>query len=286
MMRSIATTVFTALLLLACGCARETAPDYGVERALYLSSTARQTWAVAPVLNLSGQREVDPILQADLVYGQVQQVAGLNVLPVNRVVEVYRALKIDQVQSEEQAALVCQLLGCDALLVGTVSLYDPYDPPRMGASLQLFRSGKSVQGQNVDPRELARRAAPPPLSATAGNYSVFKAFHVERNRIYCLWKWIPRFILVLSPLFTMNRYAMQAYAAYTRQGASSKFLKEYSTARLFVLLIQARLAAVLRLPRMLAKRRAIQRTRTISVREWYELISRFKLDAIEIALKL
>lgn len=123
-------------------------------------------------------------------------------------------------------------------------------------------------------------------SATAGNYSVFKAFHVERNRIYCLWKWIPRFILVLSPLFTMNRYAMQAYAAYTHQGASSKFLKEYSTARLFVLLVQARLAALLRLPRMLAKRRAIQRTRTISVREWYDLISRFKLDAIEIALKI
>lgn len=123
-------------------------------------------------------------------------------------------------------------------------------------------------------------------SATAGNYSVFKAFHVERNRIYCLWKWIPRFILVLSPLFTMNRYAMQAYAAYTHQGASSKFLKEYSTARLFVVLVQARLAALLRLPRMLAKRRAIQRTRTISVREWYQLISRFKLDAIEIALKI
>ena len=122
-------------------------------------------------------------------------------------------------------------------------------------------------------------------SATAGNYSTFKAFHVERNRIYCLWKWMPRFVLVLSPLFTLNRYAMQAYAAYTHQGASSKFLREYSTARLFVILLQARLSALLRLPRMLAKRRAIQQARTISVREWYELISRFKLDAIEIALK-
>jgi hypothetical protein len=151
----------------------EKTPEYGVERALYLSSTTRQTWAVAPVLNLSGQREVDPILQADLVYGQLQQVAGLNVLPVNRVVEVYRALKIDRVQTEEQAALVCQLLGCDALLVGSVSLYDPYDPPRMGASLQLFRSGKSVQGQNVDPRELARRASPPPSSAAAPAAATF-----------------------------------------------------------------------------------------------------------------
>jgi GT2 family glycosyltransferase len=122
-------------------------------------------------------------------------------------------------------------------------------------------------------------------SASAGNYSVFKAFHVERNRIYCLWKWMPRFLLFISPLFTLNRYAMQAYAAYTHQGASSEILKEYSSLRLFFLLIQARLAALAHLPRMMARRRQIQRARKISVREWYELISRSKLDAIELALK-
>jgi GT2 family glycosyltransferase len=122
-------------------------------------------------------------------------------------------------------------------------------------------------------------------SMSAGNYSVFKAFHVERNRIYCLWKWMPRFLLFISPLFTMNRYAMQAYAAYTHQGASSEFVKEYSSLRLFFLLIQCRLAAYARLPRMLRKRREIQRARKIDVREWYDLISKFKLDAIELALK-
>jgi GT2 family glycosyltransferase len=122
-------------------------------------------------------------------------------------------------------------------------------------------------------------------SASAGNYSVFKAYHVERNRIYCLWKWMPRFLVFVSPLFTLNRYAMQAYAAYTHQGLSADFVKEYSVARLFVLLLQARIAALYRLPRMLAKRRKIRNSRKISVREWYDLISRFKLDAIELALK-
>jgi GT2 family glycosyltransferase len=122
-------------------------------------------------------------------------------------------------------------------------------------------------------------------SATAGNYSTFKAFHVERNRLYCLWKWMPRFLVFVSPLFTLNRYAMQAYAVHTHQGLSAEFVKEYSVARLFLLLIQARLAALYRLPRMLAKRRQIRNMRTISVREWYGLISRFKLDAIELALK-
>jgi GT2 family glycosyltransferase len=122
-------------------------------------------------------------------------------------------------------------------------------------------------------------------SSTAGNYSVFKAYHVERNRIYCLWKWMPRFLVFVSPLFTLNRYAMQGYAVLTRQGGSSEFVKEYSMARLFVLLIQVRLVALWRLPRMLSKRSQIRNMRTISVREWYGLISRFKLDAIELALK-
>ena len=89
----------------------------------------------------------------------------------------------------------------------------------------------------------------------------------------------------MSPLFTLNRYAMQAYAAYTHQGLSADFVKEYSVARLFVLLVQARVAALFRLPRMLRKRRQIRDARTITVREWYDLISRFKLDAIELALK-
>ena len=85
--------------------------------------------------------------------------------------------------------------------------------------------------------------------------------------------------------FTLNRYALQGYAAATRQGLSADFVKEYSVARLIVVLLQAWSAALWRLPRMLRKRRAISSSRKIGLREWYDLISRFKLDAIELALK-
>jgi hypothetical protein len=144
------------------GCAQRP-PEYGTEWGLSLPSGRREIWAVAPAINLSGQREVDPILQADLVYAQVQQVRGLTVVPVNRVVEVYAALRIEQVQSAEQAALVCDLLGCDGLLVPTVTAYDPYNPPKLGASLHLFRKpGSYARPANVDPRDLVRRSSPPP----------------------------------------------------------------------------------------------------------------------------
>jgi hypothetical protein len=150
-------------LLAACGCAGEKKPIYGVERPLAIAGARRQTWAVAPVIDLSGQR-VDPILQADLLYQQLQQVDGLTVIPVNRVVQVYTSLRIAQVQSEEQAAIVCDLLNCDSICVATISAYDPYEPPKFGAAIQVFRrdgvAGGMRPAAEVDPRQLVRRASP------------------------------------------------------------------------------------------------------------------------------
>ena len=122
-------------------------------------------------------------------------------------------------------------------------------------------------------------------SATAGNYSVFKAYHVERNRLYCLWKWMPRFLVFVSPLFTLNRYAMQGYAAHTHQGLSADFVKEYSLARLFVRADSRMVGRAVAPAAHAAQAAAISASRKIAVREWYDLISRFKLDAIELALK-
>jgi hypothetical protein len=116
---------------------------------------------VAPVENLSGQKGIDPLLQADLVYAQMQQVYGLTVIPVDRVVEVYTALHIVKVQTAEQASAVCDALDCDGLVVPTVTLFDPYDPPKLGATLQLFRHRRRAEAGDIDPADLARRAAPP-----------------------------------------------------------------------------------------------------------------------------
>ena len=51
------------------------------------------------------------------------------------------------------------------------------------------------------------------------------------------------------------------------------------------LMLRAYTAAMWRMPRMLRARYRIMKNRKISKREWYELVSRFKLDAIELALK-
>jgi hypothetical protein len=147
----------TALLLAGC----EQQPHYGSEEQLFLPGGKRQVWAVAPTINLSGQKGVDPLLQADLLYQQLQQVHGLTVVPVDRVVQVMAGLKMEKVQSAEQAATICDLLGCDALVLATVTAFDPYDPPKFGGSVQVFaKPAGFVRQKNVDVHELSRAAAP------------------------------------------------------------------------------------------------------------------------------
>lgn len=143
------------------GCAGKPEAQYGVERQIKSPIRKRQIWAVAPAVNLSGQRQVDVLLHGDLAYQQLQTVDGITAIPVNRVAQVYASLRIEQVQSAEQAAVVCELLGCDALVVPTVTAYDPYDPPKLGAALQLFRKpGSYVRPEGVNPRALSRSATP------------------------------------------------------------------------------------------------------------------------------
>ncbi len=163
--RSIPGLLFAAAMLIAagsgCSLLNEKTPEYGIEHQRALASERGEVWAIAPAINLSGQQEVDPILQADLAYQQLQTIKGLTVIPVNRVAEVYHTLRIERVQSVEQAAVVCDLLGCDAIIVPTVTAYDPYNPPKMGASLQMFRKTPAfVRQTGIDPRSLVRAARP------------------------------------------------------------------------------------------------------------------------------
>jgi hypothetical protein len=155
--------LFLAMLASAGGCAHHPKP-YGEENVLFLPSARRQVWAIAPTLNISGQDQIDPLLQSDLVYQELQQVRGLTVIPVNRVVEAYYALKIEKVENERQAYQVCDLLGCDGLVVPTVTAYDPYVPPKFGASLQLFvKPGTYNRMPKLDTHQLEESATTGPM---------------------------------------------------------------------------------------------------------------------------
>lgn len=155
------------------GC--DSTPKYGQETISYAPRYGPRTIAVAPAINLSGQSAPDPLLQADVVYQQMQAVRGVTVIPVNRVVQVCAGLGIRDIDSREQAIAICEALGADALAVPTITIFDPYDPPKMGASLQLFVSKYRDRRGGIDVRQLSRAPVEGPVQSLPKNADFIQA---------------------------------------------------------------------------------------------------------------
>jgi hypothetical protein len=116
-------------------------------------------------------------------------------------------------------------------------------------------------------------------------YSPEKAFLAERNRIWLLFKNFPVVDILLSPFYTVLRYALHLKGAITGKGASGRFAREFSVGALLRVTLNAEIAALRGLPDMLRKRRACKGHHRIGAREFRRLLRRFALTAGEVALK-
>jgi hypothetical protein len=133
-------------------------------------------WGIAPFLNESGTSIVNETTVADAFMIEAQQVDGVDVVPVNRVIFAMRELGLRAVTTPGDATSIMNLLDLDGLIVGTVTTYDPYRPMQLGMAVQLYARTQREQA-GVDPRQLTRAtsdtslgaAGPPlPLAQAAG----------------------------------------------------------------------------------------------------------------------
>jgi GT2 family glycosyltransferase len=122
-------------------------------------------------------------------------------------------------------------------------------------------------------------------SASSGTYSPLKAFLVERNRIWVAVKNFPPSLLILGQFYTLWRYFLQAYGAFTGKGAAGRFTSDFSKVALVKILMKVYLSLWKQFPLMFKKRRAIQKKRRITNREVYRLVKQFGISAKEIALR-
>lgn len=122
-------------------------------------------------------------------------------------------------------------------------------------------------------------------SASAAEYSPLKAFLVERNRVWTAVKCLPAWLLILSPLFTVARFAAQAWGALTGRGAAGRFTETHSRAGLLAVLLRAEIAAAQKLPLMWRRRQTIQRHRRVPASAAIDWIVRWGMGVREIALK-
>jgi hypothetical protein len=122
-----------------------------------------QLWAVAPFANESGVSIVNSDRIADLFVEQAQQIEGVETVPVNRVLLAMRKLQLRSIATTAEARSLMNALGVEGLIVGTVTVYDPYQPPKLAAAIQLYRRDRPGPSNDIDPIEITRARTETPL---------------------------------------------------------------------------------------------------------------------------
>ncbi len=113
-------------------------------------------WAVMPFANESGVSIVDPYFTADVFTQQLQQVQGIDTVPVNRVIVAMRRLEMPEAATPADIRQLANALGVDGVIIGTVTAYDPYPPMTLGAAIQLFETSPHNRLRGFDPQALTR----------------------------------------------------------------------------------------------------------------------------------
>ena len=93
--------------------------------------------AVAPFFNQSSEPTVDGLQFAEAYFAELQQTPGFEVVPVAVTQNMIDNLGI-QLSNAEHRRKLCQALGVDALVVGSVTDFTPYYPPRCGMRIDWF----------------------------------------------------------------------------------------------------------------------------------------------------
>ena len=143
---------FIAMALVP-GCAQgpDTLTPPAVTRSPYDSSRGNVLFAVAPLVNESGTTVFQPDSVSDALVRSVSAVEGINCLPLNRTLAAMRGMGMRELTSPNEVSALAEALGVDGLIVGTVTAYDPYDPPTLGLSLALHAGPIGHSGSlNID----------------------------------------------------------------------------------------------------------------------------------------
>jgi hypothetical protein len=117
------------------------------------------------------------------------------------------------------------------------------------------------------------------------SHSPLKLYYGERNRIWMVVKFLPPSLIVSSLFFSFRRYmATVSFALRSKEG-KAQAARRYSLTRLGFTLVRAWVDALCGLPRILKKRRQIQRTKKVSDQEIKNWLRQYSAPLKEIVQK-
>lgn len=119
----------------------------------YDASQGEALWAVVPLANESGVSFADTELVADALIAKLDESRGIACLPLNRTIAAMRARGMTGIRSPGDARMLANTLGVDALVIGSITAYDPYNPPKLGLTLAVFAK-ENRPSDGIDPMRL------------------------------------------------------------------------------------------------------------------------------------
>lgn len=173
--KQVLPTLAVALLFLA-SCRDQPKPGADPLEAPYAT---RRVWAIAPLRNESGTVAVDVLRMSDSLARHLTNARNLDVLPLNRTLAAMEAMHLARIATPSDALALMDALGAEGLVVGSVTAYDPYDPPKIGLTLELYQNPRVEPGGSIDVRKLSRAATEepgPPRPRTRQPVSSVSAF--------------------------------------------------------------------------------------------------------------
>jgi hypothetical protein len=123
-------------LLVMTGC-HMILPDIGHQPVVHNPFPQLSRVAIAPFFNLSDEPTVDGRKFALSYFAELQAVPGFEVVPLGVVEEAIIEQQVDLSRPEE-ARRLARVLGVDALVIGSVTDYSPYYPPRCGMRVEWY----------------------------------------------------------------------------------------------------------------------------------------------------
>jgi hypothetical protein len=108
--------------------------------------------AIIPFLNLSEERAVDGRRFAEMYYSELQKTPGFQVLPVG-VVEAAIQDRNFNLDNPADIPKLAEMLNVDCVVVGAVTEYTPYYPPRIGLQVSWYATEnfRFAPGIPIDP---------------------------------------------------------------------------------------------------------------------------------------
>lgn len=109
-------------------------------------------------------------------------------------------------------------------------------------------------------------------SASAGRYSLFKAYYLHRNYFFTITKNYPAGIMIETLARRFLSYIWLVFSVFKKEKRETEFVKGYGKGQVALAILKAWGSVVVNIPSLIKKRRAIWKNRAIKFKEFQEIL--------------